>query len=416
MVAGVTAVWNVRGASWRDKPLERSKRAENPATSRGYRRSMHTMISDAPSEPPTKAPTEPPTEAAAVPIEPVGAWSTDPVTIERVDAGALDASTAEQMAEVANAANAADRLDIPPTAGLSLATLARHTSVNRPLDALWLVRPGSGTDPDGRIAAWAYLELPRWDNTHSAYVSCTVHPDFLGSGIGTALLERQIAESRAASRSLLITFGPRQSSRIQFLLEHGFQVAQVSAQRRLEPHLIDYGRIEAIESEAAMAAQDYELVELDGPTPETIMAAMQTLSEAINDAPLDDADLEPDVFPAERVRGYEAAMAARGQHLYRLLARHRPTGDLVGITILCVDELRPGLAFQEDTSVVRTHRGHRLGLLLKARMLLWMRDRHPELTRIDTYNATSNRHMIRVNEELGARLASESCLLQRHLT
>jgi GNAT superfamily N-acetyltransferase len=338
------------------------------------------------------------------------------VTIERVDAGALDAATAEQMAEAANAANAADRLDIPPTTGPSVATLARYTSDNRPLDALWLVRAGSGAGRDGRIAAWAYLELPSWDNTHSAYVSCVVHPGFHDRGIGMTLLERQVAESRATGRTLLITFGPKRSSRIQFLLEHGFAVAQASAQRRLEPKLTDYSRIEAIATEAASAAKDYELVKLDGTTPESMMAAMRTLLEAINDAPLDDADLEPDVFPAERVRNYEAAMAARGQRVYRLLARHRQTGDLVGLTILCVDELRPGLAFQEDTSVVRGHRGHRLGLLLKARMLLWMRDQHPELRRIDTFNAITNEHMIRVNEELGASFTSESCLLQRHLS
>lgn len=412
---------------------------------------MLTMTGAAPSQPPIETP---PPKAAAVPIEHAVARSTEPmsiehaearsidVTIERVDAGTLDPAIAEQMAEVANAANAADGLDFLPTPGPSLVALARYTSANRPLDALWLARlssqdvnggcadPSDGARPrndadgdrgrpgrpDDKLAGWAYLELPKWDNTHMAYVSCFVHPDDQRKGIGTAMLESQIAASQEAGRSLLLTFGPRESSRIKFLLANGFEVAQVSAQRRLEPHRIDYSRIEAIASDAASAAKDYELVELDGSTPEPMMAAMRTLSEAINDAPLDDADLEPDVFPAERVRSYETAMAARRQHVYRLLARHRRTGELVGLTILCVDELRPGLAHQEDTSVVRAHRGHRLGLLLKTRMLLWMRDRHPELTRIDTYNATSNDHMIRVNEELGARYTSESCLLQRHLT
>lgn len=362
------------------------------------------MTSQAAGSPPPEASTEVSTERAEAPA----------VTIELVEARTLDAAVAGQMAEVANAANAADGLDIPPTTSRSLQTLAKYTSGNRPLDALWLVRAGSGTG-DGGVVAWACLELPIWDNTHSAYVSCSVDPEQRGCGIGTALLQRQIAVCREADRSLLIAFGPKHSSRIQFLLGQGFEVAQVSAQRRLEPQLLDYGRIEAIAAKAAIAAEDYEVFELDGLTPESMLPAMRILFEAINDAPLDDADLEHDVFTAERVRSYEMAMAARGQHVYRLIARHRPTGDLVGLTILCVDELRPGLAFQEDTNVVRAHRGYRLGLLLKARMLLWMRARHPELTRIDTFNATTNDHMIRVNEELGASVTGESFLLQRHL-
>ena len=35
------------------------------------------------------------------------------------------------------------------------------------------------------------------------------------------------------------------------------------------------------------------------------------------------------------------------------------------MSLLCVDEFAPGVAFQEDTSVVRAYRGHRLGLLMK---------------------------------------------------
>jgi hypothetical protein len=67
-----------------------------------------------------------------------------------------------------------------------------------------------------------------------------------------------------------------------------------------------------------------------------------------------------------------------------------------------VDEFLPDVAFQEDTSVVRTHRGHRLGLLMKTDMLRWIVRERPEVSATDTWNSTTNHHMIAVNERLGA--------------
>ena len=64
----------------------------------------------------------------------------------------------------------------------------------------------------------------------------------------------------------------------------------------------------------------------------------------------------------------------------------------------------PVIAHQEDTSVLRAHRGRRLGLRMKLDMLRWIADERPEVATIDTWNATTNHHMITVNERLGARV------------
>ncbi|CAN5694037.1 hypothetical protein BH10ACT10_BH10ACT10_06250 [soil metagenome] len=95
-------------------------------------------------------------------------------------------------------------------------------------------------------------------------------------------------------------------------------------------------------------------------------------------------------------------MAGRRQTLYRVVARHRGTGEPAGQSVLAVNEFSPTAAFQEDTAVVRAHRGHRLGLLMKATMLAWVTDLRPELATIDTWNDATNHHMIAINERLGA--------------
>jgi hypothetical protein len=137
------------------------------------------------------------------------------------------------------------------------------------------------------------------------------------------------------------------------------------------------------------------------------------MAAAINDAPTDDLDIEDEVFSAERMRGYENAQEVRGGRLYRVYARHRATGELAGQTVVVVEEDHPAQGHQHDTSVLASHRGHRLGLLLKVEMCLWLRESEPQLERIDTWNAESNDHMIGVNELMGYRILGREIEYQR---
>ncbi|WNY33426.1 hypothetical protein Q9Q99_15295 [Curtobacterium flaccumfaciens] len=56
---------------------------------------------------------------------------------------------------------------------------------------------------------------------------------------------------------------------------------------------------------------------------------------------------------------------------------------------------------QGDTLVVREHRGHRLGWLLKAVGIETVQQEHPGHPSIITFNAEENRHMLDVNEAVG---------------
>jgi RimJ/RimL family protein N-acetyltransferase len=175
------------------------------------------------------------------------------------------------------------------------------------------------------------------------------------------------------------------------------------------------GFAEEAYAEAAPAAADYDLVRLEGRVPAELLPTISELTAAINDAPIDDLDIEDEVFPVERIRNYETSVIDSGHRLYRVLARSRVTGELAGHTVVAVDAETPTLAHQHDTSVVRAHRGHRLGLLLKSEMLRWLDEVEPQVETIDTWNAETNDHMIAVNERLGYRPLGRELSFQRRL-
>lgn len=59
-----------------------------------------------------------------------------------------------------------------------------------------------------------------------------------------------------------------------------------------------------------------------------------------------------------------------------------------------------GFVDQWDTIVLHGHRGHRLGMLVKAANIVALRQAGPQAAAIITWNAEENRHMLSVNEAL----------------
>jgi hypothetical protein len=198
-----------------------------------------------------------------------------------------------------------------------------------------------------------------------------------------------------------------------FAARHGLAPKAREVNRRQFLADLDWTALDRLHAEAAPHAAAYELVRTPSRTPDEELPAMAAMVAAINDAPIDDLDIEDEVFTPERIRAYEHAQAARGILLHRVVARHRETGELAGQTVVGVDGERPELAEQHDTSVVRAHRGHRLGLLLKIELLRWLREAQPQVATIDTWNSASNDHMIGVNEVLGYRVMGRALAFQR---
>lgn len=266
---------------------------------------------------------------------------------------------------------------------------------------------------DGHIVGSAGVWTSDYDNRDLAWLDVRVHPDHRRRGHGTALLAAVTERARELGRSSLGIDGWESSATRGFAEGMGFTFGQEEVARRLDVDDVPDGFAALVERTRREHAHGYEFLTLSGPLPQELMAQMSNLQAAINDAPWDDLDVEPEVFPIDRIRGYERAQAWSGRRLHRVIARHRGSGDLVGHTVVAVSAERPDYASQHDTSVVREHRGHRLGLMLKGLLLDYLRRVEPQCRSFDTWNAASNDHMIAINEAMGFRVIGHSLAYQR---
>ena len=320
----------------------------------------------------------------------------------------MDLATAEAIAAIEVAYSKADAPHLPPIVAESLRLFLAHGHDGHGLEGIRIAR-----DDSGRAVGWAGVELFHWDNRHMAFLEATVDPASRRRGVGTALMDEITDFAHAHGRTTLASATWVGNPAESFLWGRGFSPNQRNVQRRLDLRTLDWSGIGALREQALKAAQDYELVALVGPTPDDMLEPMVDVLSAINDAPRDDFQMDDDEFSVERLQAFDRAMQERQITAYRLVARRRSDQELAGHTLICSDRLNPAWADQEDTSVVRAHRGNRLGLLLKTAMLMWLRDAEPQVEIIDTWNAASNAHMIAVNDAIGCRPVGESHLWQQ---
>jgi RimJ/RimL family protein N-acetyltransferase len=308
---------------------------------------------------------------------------------------------------------AARQVDRPFMAGTTLTSYLawlRYGYDGEP-PSVALAYDGGGGRPVGLLS----LNLPRRDNTHLAELNVYVDPVVRRRGIGRALFSRGVDLAREQGRRVVLSGCVDGTPGVDFLQAMGLERGMEEVLRQLDVASLDWPRLDR-EAEAAQPhAKAYELVRMPIPTPEEMLDDVAAMASAINDAPTGTLEIEDEVVTGTRIRQYEQAQLAGGRRLYRVVARHRDTGELAGQTVAAVDVERPWFAYQHDTSVVRAHRGHRLGLLLKIEMLRWLREEEPQVRRMDTDNAADNAHMIAINERLGYRVVGRYVEWQRRL-
>lgn len=325
-----------------------------------------------------------------------------------------------------------------PGADDFIATVAVHNAVEAaalgttevgPTSAFMLANWNDPYDPkrlfvarvDGRIVARGYLNLPLEDGSVVAWCVAEVLPEFQGHGIGSALMDRVENEARSAGRTTLQSwaahapgdgerltpptgFGsvPAGNREVQFLQERGYTLEQIERYSRFELSGAQARIAEFRDSAEQAAGSDYRYLEWIGDTPEQYQTVMGELTARMaTDAPSAGLDVDEEVWDAARIRARDERLRAGGITPLWAVALHVPSDELVAMSALELDADPTRAVNQADTLVRADHRGHRLGMLVKAGNLQQLRRHCPDSTVVITFNAEENRPMLQVNEDLG---------------
>jgi len=309
-----------------------------------------------------------------------------------------DEKTLRACYDVALAAHKVDELiEPPPTYGLFAFSL-REGWEKTPFE-VWVA-----TGDDDSVVGSYRISLPDVENLDEANGGPLVHPAARRRGIGRALLRHAGERAAAHGRTRYSAATTVGTAGDAFAAAVGARLDLEEVRRIQYLHEIAPGTVSELRAAAEKAAAGYSLVSWDGPIPDEYCGGMAEIFNAFNDAPHGD-NTQPEVWDADRVRERTGrALRAGLLRSHSVAAICDSTGEMAAFTEVGINPEVPSWGWQQLTAVVRVHRGHRLGLLVKTEMLSLLAAAEPQLEQIATGNAATNQYMIAVNEQLGYKV------------
>jgi len=255
------------------------------------------------------------------------------------------------------------------------------------------------------------IEYSGVDNFESAGVEVQVLPERRRQGLGSAMLERLLVVVGEMGREIVTAEtsypydAPRDGSGFpgpEFLRARGFAFGIDEVQRVLD---VNAARllIDDLLAEAAPAHRDYRLVPFAGAVPEEFAVSYAALVATLStEVPTGEMTVQQRSAEVEVLRAGEELLRRQGRTSIRTVALDGH-GLVAGYTSIVVPSQEPEVAYQWGTLVAPEHRGHRLGLALKAANLQLLVRETPAVETLVTYNAQVNDHMVGINDRLGFR-------------
>jgi GNAT superfamily N-acetyltransferase len=263
-----------------------------------------------------------------------------------------------------------------------------------------------------RIVGAATLGRPQQDNLHLAELEISVLPEARRRGIGRALHDEAVRRARADGRTTFLAEVAQPShgdpsSGCLFASALGFEEVL-----RNDHVVLDLPIPAERSSSLPGGADGYDVVTWGDRTPDDLVDAYAAmLSQMGTDHPTGGVDHTPVVIDVDRIREGEKRTAEAYTDVVAA-ARRASDGVFGGYTLVHLPHDRDYVV-QDDTLVMPEHRGHGLGMALKAAVLRILASEHPERRLIHTWNAVDNAPMQRINRSLGFRPVELELEMQR---
>jgi mycothiol synthase len=274
--------------------------------------------------------------------------------------------------------------------------------------ALFGARDASGAMVGYSLVAWQKNEP---GNQHLRWCEVTVEKAHRRRGLGRALLRRAV--EAVAGQGGDIVFMSQVTDRIPageaFARAIGATQGLAMKTNQLDLASVDRAKVREW---AQVAPAGYRLERVDGPVPQDLIRPYIQSASGMNDAPRGDLQMDDWELNEEQIRDRESWQRQVGIERWLIVAVHEASGEGAGFTEVTYDPRVPHLIWQQGTAVIDAHRGHGLGLWMKAVMLDRILRERTQARFIRTGNANTNAQMLAINTQLGFRPAWASALWQ----
>ncbi|MFF1658524.1 GNAT family N-acetyltransferase [Streptomyces sp. NPDC058255] len=258
----------------------------------------------------------------------------------------------------------------------------------------WLA---AGTE--GAPVGSAFLRLfTKEGQEHLAELQIAVHPAERRQGVGSALLDAAVVAARGDGRRSLVAQAETGSPGDLFLAARGFRRVLALTYARLPMADVDLARITALVDQPHPG---YKLTHWEGVVPTELAQTFADSRRAMDDMPMEGTDYGTVAWDVERVVSAAETVVKRGELLHTVAVVDRSDGTIAGFSELVVPGDGRGDGQHYGTGVLPEHRGHGLGLWMKAESIRLARRTYPGLGGLLTDTADSNTPMRSINDALG---------------
>ena len=275
---------------------------------------------------------------------------------------------------------------------------------------------------DGEIVGALTMMVPLEDGADNAEFDVMVSPEHRDSGIEAALFAVVESEARRHGRTVVQTWTlhhpdlsgtrldsptgwgsiPADDPQTRLMLTQGFTFEQAERNSVFDLTGSLDGVRSMLEDAVRVAGEDYRLVVWTSPTPDPYKDGFAyVVSRMSTDVPTGELVWAEETWDAGRVERRDARMLAGGHTVSVACVEHVPTGAIVAYNELVIGADHAAPTHQWGTLVLKEHRGHRLGAIVKCANLVCWRELMPDSPRVSTFNAEENRPMLDINEAIG---------------